>query len=351
MGINGLTSFIRKHRPDVIQKGKIQDFAYKKCAVDTSLFFYKYLSIYGQEGWLNAFVQLVSFLRGENIHPCFIFDGGCPPEKALERERRKKEKKNVDDKIQKLEDELLEFHETGVLSNYLDELYEKKCIDDKTPKPLLLKKRYISTEQKVQRLEEELERVRNQSVSITPENISTLKKLLDLCNIQYIVAKLEAETLCADLCKREIVDFVISEDSDLLAYGCPILVKLGDTKGNCEIIYYNDVLESLDMTDDMFLDFCIMCGTDYNPNIKLVGPAKSYSLILNYNSIDNIKNMDVSVLNHCRIREIFRDYDREDIEVQYCGDVNSQELAVFLVKKNLKYDISKFKKVSKIKFV
>lgn len=50
-------------------------------------------------------------------------------------------------------------------------------------------------------------------------------------NIQYIVAPYEADAQLAYLYMNQIVDLVITEDSDLLAYGCEkVLFKL-DTNG------------------------------------------------------------------------------------------------------------------------
>ena len=47
-------------------------------------------------------------------------------------------------------------------------------------------------------------------------------------------------------------------------------------------------MESLGLTEEQFIDFCIMCGCDYNKNIPKVGPANSYTLIKEHKSIDNL---------------------------------------------------------------
>ena len=59
----------------------------------------------------------------------------------------------------------------------------------------------------------------------------------------------------------------------------------------------------------MFVDMCIMCGTDYNPNIKDVGTVTSFKIISEKTTIDNIKDLlDVKDLNYERVREIFKTY-------------------------------------------
>jgi len=67
----------------------------------------------------------------------------------------------------------------------------------------------------------------------------------------------------------------------------------------------------MELTSDEFLDFCIMCGTDYNDNIPGVGPVKAYALIKEYGSIEHIgrqTSLDISILNHIKSRELFRNY-------------------------------------------
>ena len=55
---------------------------------------------------------------------------------------------------------------------------------------------------------------------------------------------------------------------------------------------------------------------------------------------------DHSVLKHVRVRELFTEYAKTAYEVPYSGLVNDFEsLTIFLFKKNIKYDITKIRKV------
>ena len=38
-------------------------------------------------------------------------------------------------------------------------------------------------------------------------------------------------------------------------------------------------LDELGLTDDQFIDLCIMCGCDYCSNIKGIGPVRALALI------------------------------------------------------------------------
>jgi hypothetical protein len=79
MGINNLNVFLRKNCPEVFKEIHISEYAYKKVAIDTSLFLCKFKAIAGDR-WLESFIRLVSCLRRNEIHCEFIYDTSAPPE-------------------------------------------------------------------------------------------------------------------------------------------------------------------------------------------------------------------------------------------------------------------------------
>lgn len=52
-------------------------------------------------------------------------------------------------------------------------------------------------------------------------------------------------------------------------------------------------MKGLGLTDDEFIDLCILCGCDYASKIEGIGPVKAYKFIKQYGSIENI-------IDHCR---------------------------------------------------
>jgi len=171
--------------------------------------------------------------------------------------------------------------------------------------------------------------------------------MMSLLGVPFFNAAVEAETTCSDLCKQGKVDFVLSEDSDVLAYGAPMFVsKVNTTTETATVVYYEEMLSALGLSTDSFLDFCIMCGTDYNSNIRLIGPKKAYKLISEYGSIEAISDsgIDVSVLNHIRVRDLFKGYKRFDGGIPFCEHPNIRELGEFLFKNNIGISIDTIKK-------
>ena len=94
------------------------------------------------------------------------------------------------------------------------------------------------------------------------------------------------------------------------------------------------------MTQKQFTDFCILCGTDYNPNLFRVGPEKAYKLISEFKSIDEIKIHDISSLNHIRVRELFSVLPI-NFNIPFCKKPNLDTLGKgFLFHNNCKIHIS-----------
>ena len=51
--------------------------------------------------------------------------------------------------------------------------------------------------------------------------IDLFMDILNEIEIEFVVAPYEADAQMAYMVKQGIADFAISEDSDLIAYGCP----------------------------------------------------------------------------------------------------------------------------------
>jgi len=332
MGIKNLHKLMEKFSPNVYETIPLNVFAFKKIAIDISLYMFKYKTIFGDK-WLNAFINLVVCLRKNDIHCVFIYDTAAPPEKEKEREERRSSRQKLEDKAVELDRAIQLYKQTGEITGKLDEI----CY--------VQKHKLLSGGQKtlfdIKLAEETLKKLKSQVVSIKPEDFELTRELFDILNVPYFSAPMEAETLCAHLTKVGVVDGVLSEDTDVLAYGTPMfLTKINTAANTCVLLILDEILEELDMTYPQFLDVCIMCGNDYNKNIPKIGFVNSHRLIKEHNCIENIglnTELDISILNHERTRELFtlsesipKDFER----VNFCGRPDYKRLQRFLFENN-----------------
>jgi 5'-3' exonuclease len=335
MGIKSLNKLLKNHCPEVFRPIHLSDYAFNKVAIDLSLYLCKFKIACGDR-WLSAFVNMVACLRKNQVHCIFIYDTGCPDEKLGERQERKDARDKTELKAFKLETALEEYEKTGVADPILLE-----CCEKQQGQRLLGKT--VGTVN-VALVEQKIATLTGSILDISPEDFALTKELFDILSVPWMDAPLEAETMCADLCKRGLVKAALSEDTDVLAYASPIfLSKLDVAHGTCISIDYEELIEELEITSDTFLDVCIMCGTDYNKNIRGVGPEGAYKLLKIHETIEGVglnTVHDTTVLKYERGRELFRDYEQADIKsIPFCGTPDYKRLKAFAFKHNMRIDV------------
>ena len=343
MGIKNLNKFLRDKSEEIFTRIHLSEYAYKKVAIDISLYLFKFKAVCG-DNWLNAFTNLVCSLRRNEIHCVFIYDGQAPPEKEAEKAKRREEKEKLKKQVYELEQALDVYHQTGVIEKILQELYKRRR--SPTNKRLL-----GPSQQSIDMIwvEQKIKQKRAQIIDIYTEDFQYTKDLFDILNVPYFTAPSEAEKFCSKLCIDGIVDAVLSEDTDIIAYGTPIFLSKIDTNQDCCIQILNkEILKNLSLSQRQLLDLCIMSGTDYNDNIFRIGGHKAYTLIKEHDDIDGIAentNINISILKHKRVRELFTEFESYDINsIQYCGKPDYDLLELFIKQHNLEINIEKIKK-------
>ena len=48
------------------------------------------------------------------------------------------------------------------------------------------------------------------------------------------------------------------------------------------------MMKDLALTNEEFIDMCILCGCDYSPKIEGIGPVKAYKFIQDHHTIENV---------------------------------------------------------------
>jgi 5'-3' exonuclease len=355
MGIKSLNNLLKRYE-NIHEEIHISEYAYRKVAVDTSLFVYKYKFVQG-ENWMASFVQLISVLRKNKIHCVFIFDSPAPDDKKIEQQKRRDNREKDKQKIFELDDAMNTFHCTGEIGKPLIDLDEKLKTKGEA-------QRLLRPGINIQAVQNYIEKMKTRTIDIEAKDFELAKELFKHLGVPYFMAPEEAETMCAHLCKCGLVDAVLTEDTDVLAYGTPVfLSKINTSTETCVRVNFPTLLEELDMNYEQFLDVCIMCGTDYNNNIEGIGVIKAFEVIKEHGSIEQFiqhinylhdkglkmkkfeeRALDkTDVLNHIRVRQLFTEYKKADISVKHCHQPYWEDLSVFLVTHNYKIDINALK--------
>lgn len=302
MTINGLNSYMRKNIPEAYGIVLLRDLAGRKIAIDAHGWMYSRMAVSRKkvvgttdvailnpnpreilQVWLQSAFDFVRTLLSHRIIPIFIFDGESRPEKKETREERDRKRREMKEEADQIAEELASQDILERSSEMVDRLRQ-----------LMSNFNYVPT-----------------------DDITLLRDVLDQVGIPNLKAKHDAEQLCSMLCIEGKVAAVFSNDSDNIAFGCPLMVTGFDTPiydeaRNRELVFkciqYGPVATSLGLEREQFIDVCVMAGCDFNTNLKGIAFGKSLKHIRDHGSIEaacRALGKDPEPLRHEICRKIF----------------------------------------------
>ena len=202
-----------------------------------------------KDKYLQFFIKKFSMLKSFKIQPYLVFDGDeLPAKKGTNAKRREKRiaNKAIAEKLWR----------TGERKNAMD--YFQKCVD------------------------------------ITPE---MAKCVIDFCKnngIKYVVAPFEADSQMVYLERKGIVNGIISEDSDLLIFGCRRLITKLNDYGECIEICSEDFCRLPrkfplnDLNEEQRRIMVCLSGCDYMDGIPKVGLITAMKLVYKFKTMERI---------------------------------------------------------------
>lgn len=237
MGIQGLFKFIQNATDNV----HIKQFAGQTIAVDTYCWIHrgcfacadKLAMKAPTDVYVKYCMKYVDMLLKYNIRPVLVFDGCNLPSKEVTEQKRRQKRK--------------EFLERG--RQHLREGDTSAARDCFT-----------------------------KCVNVTPAMALEVIKAARKRSVDCIVAPYEADSQLAYLIKHGLVQAIITEDSDLLCFGCKKVIFKLDLVGNgimVEMENLGRVKNLVGFTPTLFRQMCILSGCDYLESIKGVGLAKA----------------------------------------------------------------------------
>jgi flap endonuclease-1 len=271
MGVRNLNNLIKYMARDSIRNVNLSLLSGKTLAIDLQLFLYKF-QIQEKNAVKEIYKQIIH-LKKFGINICYVLDGKPPAEKMTELYRRSKLKlksKEILECLKKTED----------------------SIDSQTIKDKIVE-------------------LKKNSITISNELKNEIRLLCKCMDIQIIEnTNLEADKTIGILYKNGVIDGVISEDNDMLVYGCGYLYRFYRVNSDVVVEYsLPNILEKLGVTYEQFVDICILSGCDYYKNIKYNVDCCSsfvgYLLIKKYGSLDNMTSILPLNLDYSRIRQIY----------------------------------------------
>ncbi|CAN8290820.1 unnamed protein product [Cochlearia groenlandica] len=200
----------------------------------------------------------VNLLRHHGVKPVLVFDGGLLPMKLeQENKRARSRKENLERALE---------HEANGNTSAAYECYQK-------------------------------------AVDISPFIAHELIQVLRKENVDYVVAPYEADAQMTFLAITKQVDAIITEDSDLIPFGCPRIIFKMDKFGHgvefqASKLPRNKELSLSGFTSQMLLEMCILSGCDYLQSLPGMGLKRAHTLITKFKSYDRvIKHLKYSTVS------------------------------------------------------
>lgn len=338
MGIKDLTKIISDQttaRTDI----KLSDLKTMTIAIDISIYMNKYIRAVGLEHWLTEFMFFLITLKRHKLKMICIFDGKNKPiDKVKTQQKRRDNFDKISDKMDTLGEIFIEMTETGVTDE------NRKKVKDLTFSRFTKDVNFDDDAELVTFLESKLGKLANQTSIISDKEQDLAREAVKVLGISAITADGEAETLCATLAVKGVVDAVLTEDTDILCYGTKIMLRNLDSKNNkIEVIQLDVILRDLNLSFESFVDLCILLGCDYNNRVKSYGVKKSYETILTHQKIENIgfSEEDIKTTNYIRCRKLFKPIKlsgkREPILNK---NINMEDLKKYILTNKIKISLS-----------
>ncbi|XP_008692927.1 exonuclease 1 [Ursus maritimus] len=252
MGIHGLLQFIK----DASEPIHVRKYKGQAVAVDTYCWLHKGAIACAEklakgeptDKYVGFCMRFVNMLLSHGVKPILVFDGcTLPSKKEVEKSRRERRQAN------------------------------------------LLKGKQLLREGKVSEARECFTR----SINITHAMAHKVIKAARSQGVDCLVAPYEADAQLAYLNKAGIVQAIVTEDSDLLAFGCKKVILKMDQFGNgleidqarlgtCRQL--GDVF-----TEEKFRYMCILSGCDYLSSLRGIGLAKACKVLRLASNPDIVK--------------------------------------------------------------
>jgi flap endonuclease-1 len=268
MGIKGLAEFLRKKCPLAFVSTELSRYRGLRVAIDVPIYAYKYA--FYKTTPTDVDTVLHGFLRHNRAWTerygmtcIYVFDGPSVAAKTVEHGRREKARASLK---QKQQSDLEELKEEA--SEYMT---QGKSVE-------------------LMNVHLQMEAVARRSTTVTKTDYDCLKELFIEKNIPFCVGEGDAEKKCAALCLAGEADVVATEDYDVLVCGAPRVLR-NVTKAP-EEVHLQTILDSLQFTQEQFIEFCVLCGSDFTTYLPNVGPAAAYKAIQTYGSIDRFFEQD-----------------------------------------------------------
>ncbi|SCU86548.1 LANO_0C08372g1_1 [Lachancea nothofagi CBS 11611] len=134
-------------------------------------------------------------------------------------------------------------------------------------------------------------RDKRDSDEVTAAMVTEVQELLTRFGIPYLTAPMEAEAQCAELLILQLVDGIITDDSDIFLFGGDKIYKNMFQEKNYVEFYYSDMIQKeLGLDREKFIELAQLLGSDYTTGVKSVGPVSAMEILAEFGNLAQFRD-------------------------------------------------------------
>lgn len=273
MGVSRIGELLKRENvPGAVEPlgEDVARFAGQRWIVDVSGFMHRFLNkvpTVDNGEHLDCFFDMHGDLTNAGIQVCWVFDGKQTMAKRKENERRatqrRKRTSQAREQVQQVQEQI------------------EAASKETSPDPLAHMVQMATLRGQLAVETKRATRV------MRPEYYRQLRERFEATGVPYVVARYEAEQAASWMVRQGFADLVVADDYDCLACHAPAFLQhYNSSLHEARIIHLDPLLRHLRMTYAEFVDFCILCGTDFGGHLPGIGWVRARNVIQRHRTIE-----------------------------------------------------------------
>ncbi|XP_041008427.1 DNA repair protein UVH3 isoform X2 [Juglans microcarpa x Juglans regia] len=129
-------------------------------------------------------------------------------------------------------------------------------------------------------LGDEQRKLERNAESVSSEMFAECQELLQMFGLPYIIAPMEAEAQCAYMELANLVDGVVTDDSDVFLFGARSVYKnIFDDRKYVETYLMKDMEKELGLTREKLIRMALLLGSDYTEGVSGIGIVNAIEVV------------------------------------------------------------------------
>ncbi|CAG8446218.1 1758_t:CDS:10 [Ambispora leptoticha] len=148
-------------------------------------------------------------------------------------------------------------------------------------------------ENEIETLNQQQRREMRDTDELTQSMINDCQQLLQLFGIPYIVAPMEAEAQCAELCRLSLVDGIVTDDSDIFLFGGTRVYKnMFNQQQFVECFLMQDLEQEMNLDREKLIRLAYLLGSDYTEGLPGVGVVTAMEILNEFSGNDGLEKFE-----------------------------------------------------------